>query len=219
MLRSRLLPLLALLLALLPVAGLAQQLPGMTPVEGRDYVTLPGGQRWSTDDDRIEVAEIFAYTCHHCADFQPLLAAWKRRQPADVRVEYVPAAFRPTDNYARACFAAQALGVIDRIQAPLFRAIHDTRTVPASNASVDELAVFFRDEGVDPASFRSAMADPGVDVQMRRAYDFAVASGMRGTPTLIVDGKYRVQGGATHEQRLRIAEQLVAMVRAARKQP
>src|SRR3546814_7010936 len=75
------------------------------PVEGHDYVVIPDGQRWSTADDRIEVAEVFAYTCHHCADFEPTLAAWKRKQPADVRVDYVPAAFRPTDNYARAAFA------------------------------------------------------------------------------------------------------------------
>ena len=218
MIRRRLFLLLVLPFLLLPVPGSAQQPPGAAPVEGRDYVVIPGGQRWSTADDRIEVAEIFAYTCHHCADFQPLLEAWKRKQPADVRVDYVPVAFRPTDNYARACFAAQQLGVLDRIQGPLFRAIHDARTVPSSNASVEELAVFFRDEGVDPASFKAAMASPEVDAQMRRAYDFAVASGLRGTPTLVVDGKYRVQA-AGHEQALRIAGQLVAMARAARQQP
>lgn len=215
--RLRLLLALPVLLLLVPMTGLAQQPPGAAPVEGQDYVVIPGGQRWSTADDRIEVVEIFAYTCHHCADFQPKLEAWKRRQPDDVRVSYVPAAFRPTDNYARTCFAAQQLGVLDRIQAPLFRAIHDARTVPFSNASVDELAVFFNDEGVDPASFKTAMASPEVDAQMRRAYDFAVASGLRGTPTLVVDGKYRVQT-APHEQMLRIAGQLVAMQRAARGQ-
>lgn len=218
MTRRHLLPLLLLQLILLPLLAWAQQAPGAAPVEGRDYVAIPGGERWSSTDDRIEVAEIFAYTCHHCADLQPHLDAWKRDQPADVRVSYVPAAFRPTDNYARASFAAQRLGVFDRIHAPLFRAIHDAHTVPASNASVDELAAFFRDEGVDAARFKAAMASPEVDASMQRARDFAIASGLRGTPTLVVNGKYRVQA-ATHAQALRIAGQLVAMERAARRQP
>src|SRR3546814_7438115 len=103
MIRRHLLPLLLFQLMLLPLAACAQ--PATGPVEGHDYVVIPDGQRWSTADDRIEVAEVFAYTCHHCADFEPTLAAWKRKQPADVRVDYVPAAFRPTDNYARAAFA------------------------------------------------------------------------------------------------------------------
>ena len=41
-----------------------------------------------------------------------------------------------------------------------------------------------------------------------------IASGLEGTPTLIVDGKYRVQA-STHEEALRIADQLIAMERAA----
>jgi len=214
----RLLRLFVLQLALVPLLAWAQQPPGAAPVEGRDYVVIPGGERWSSADDRIEVAELFAYTCHHCADFEPRLEAWKRSQPGDVRVSYVPAAFEATDNYARACFAAERLGVLDRVHAPLFRAIHQAQTVPMSNASVDELAVFFRDEGVDAARFKVAMASPEVDARMRRARDFAIASGLRGTPTLVVAGKYRVQA-SSHEQALRIATALVAMERAARGRP
>ena len=216
MIRRHLLPLLLVQLMLLPLAACAQS--SAAPVEGQDYVVIPDGQRWSTADDKIEVVEVFAYTCHHCADFEPALAAWKRRQPADVRVDYVPAAFRPTDNYARAAFAFGRMGVLDKLHGPLFRAIHDAQTVPISNASVDELATFVRGEGIDADKFKAAMASPEVDAMMQRARDFAVASGLRGTPTLVVDGKYRIQA-ASHGQALQIAEQLVAMQRAARARP
>src|SRR3546814_5235490 len=127
----------------------------------------------------------------HCADCEPTLEAWKRKQPADVRVDYVPAAFRPTDNYARAAFAFGQMGVLDKLHGPLFHAIHDAQTVPISNASADELATFVRGEGIDADRFKAAMASPEVDALMQRARDFAIASGLRGTPTLIVDGKYR----------------------------
>src|SRR3546814_1902828 len=137
MIRRHLIPLLLVQLMLLPLAACAQSATG--PVEGHDYVVSPDGQRWSTADDRIEVAEVFAYTCHHCADFEPTLVAWKRKQPADVRVDYVPAAFRPTDNYARAAFAFGQMGVLDKLHGPLFHAIHDAQTVPIRNASAHDL--------------------------------------------------------------------------------
>src|SRR3546814_19222875 len=110
------------------------------------------------------------------------------------------------------------MGVLDKLHGPLFHAIHDAQTVPISNASADELATFVRGEGIDADRFKAAMASPEVDALMRRARDFAIASGLRGTPTLIVDGKYRVQA-TSHAQALQVAEQLVAMQRDPRAKP
>jgi thiol:disulfide interchange protein DsbA len=54
---------------------------------------------------------------------------------------------------------------------------------------------------------------PGVDAEMQRAYDFLERSGVEGTPTMIVAGKYRVT--APPADVLRIVDQLVARERAA----
>src|SRR3546814_6935512 len=97
------------------------------------------------------------------------------------------------------------MGVLDKLHGPLFHAIHDAQTVPISNASADELATFVRGEGIDADRFKAAMASPEVDALMQRARDFAIASGLRGTPTLIVDGKYRVQA-TSHAPALQVAE-------------
>ena len=35
----------------------------------------------------IEVAEVFAYTCIHCANLQPNLVSWKKTLPADTKVD------------------------------------------------------------------------------------------------------------------------------------
>jgi protein dithiol oxidoreductase (disulfide-forming) len=203
--------LVTLLLLLLPLLACAQS---PSPVEGKDYVVIPGGQPWAPLKGKIEVVELFSYTCHHCADFQPKLEAWKRTLPRDVRVSYVPAAYDPRDNYARAYFAAEQLGVLGKTHADLFEAIHVAQSVPMSNASVDELASFYRAHGVDAAKFKAAVDGPAVAAHMQRARDFAIASGLEGTPTLVVDGKYRVQSH-THEEALRVAGQLIAMERAA----
>lgn len=206
---------LLLLVLLLPLGACAQQ--PSAPVEGSDYVVIAGGQPWQPLDGRIEVVEVFAYTCHHCADFQAHVDAWKRKLPADVRFGYVPAAYDPGNAYGRAYFAAEQLGALERTHAALFEAIHDLQSVPISNASVDELAVFYAGQGVDAAKFKAAMASPAVAASMQRAREFMLASGVRGTPTLIVDGRYRVQAD-THEGALRVAEHLIAMERAARGQ-
>jgi len=202
-----------LLLLLLPLLACAQS---PTPVEGEDYVVIPGGQPWAPRNGRIEVVEVFAYTCPHCANFQPKLEAWQRKLPRDVRVSYVPAAYNPNDNYGRAYFAAEQLGVLGRTHAELFEAIHTAQTVPMSHASIDELATFYRAQGVDTARFKAAIDGPAVAAKMQHARDFVLASGLEGTPTLIVDGKYRVQA-STHEEALRVADQLIAMERAAAK--
>lgn len=45
------------------------------------------------NDGKLEVLEFFAYGCIHCANLEPRLAEWMAKQPADVKVKRVPAAF------------------------------------------------------------------------------------------------------------------------------
>ena len=201
------LPLL-LALAWLPGAALAQS----TPQAGRDYVEIPGGQAWAARPGRIEVAELFGYTCPHCAHFEPLLAQWKQRQGKDVDLALVPAVYGGAwDVWARAFFAASDLGLLPRSHEAVFAAIHRDGRLPR-NPSAQELGTFFSSYGVDGDRFRAAMADPKVDARMDRAREFAIASGAEGTPTLVVNGRYRVTA-ASLEDALRITDWLVARER------
>lgn len=201
--------LLLLALAWLPGAALAQS----TPQAGRDYVEIPGGQAWAARPGRIEVAELFGYTCPHCAHFEPLLAQWKQRQGKDVDLALVPAVYGGAwDVWARAFFAASDLGLLPRSHEAVFAAIHRDGRLPR-NPSAQELGTFFSSYGVDGDRFRAAMADPKVDARMDRAREFAIASGAEGTPTLVVNGRYRVTA-ASLEDALRITDWLVARERS-----
>jgi len=205
-----LVPLLAALL--LPLAACAADAPA--PVAGRDYQEIAGGAPYRPLDGKVEVVEVFAYWCPHCADFQPRLEAWARKLPANVRFEYVPAAFQLDDALARAFFAAQAAGALARTHDATFAAIHDTQTLPR-NATVDEIAGFYAGLGLDPAKTRAAMTGFSVGNQMQKARDFEIRSGVEGTPTLIINGRYRVTG-RTLDDTLRIAGALVAQLGKAR---
>ena len=204
------LPLLTVLL--LPLAACAADTRG--PVAGRDYEEIADGTPYRPLAGKVEVVEVFAYWCPHCADFQPKVEAWARTLPANARFDYVPAAFQPDDALARAFFAAQAAGALPRTHDATFRAIHDAQTLPR-NATIDEVAAFYGTLGLDPAKMAAAMRGFTVGGQMQQARAFEIRSGVDGTPTLIINGRYRVTGRSLDDN-LRIAGALVARLSRAR---
>ena len=167
---------------------------GPAPVAGVDYVQIANGQPLQPGTGRIEVAEVFGYTCPHCAHFEPELQAWKKRQAADVALVQVPAPFGGSwDPYARAYYAAEALGVLAQSNEAMFDAIHVKRTMPVGpNVGAAELAPFYAQYGVDAKRFADTYNSFGVDAKINRARQFAVKSGVESTPSIVVNGKYRV---------------------------
>ena len=203
----------ALLCLLLPLAAVAgPSTPAL--VAGTDYVVIDGGQPYRPLDGKIEVTEIFGYWCPHCADFQPELSAWVRKLPADVRFTYVPAVFDAGDAFARGFFAAERAGAAARTHDSVFRAVHHDGLL-ARNATVDEVAWYYGQQGLDAAKTKADMVGPAVEAQLRAAREFELRSGIEGTPTLIVNGRYRIQP-RNHQDALRIASQLIAQLRSAR---
>jgi thiol:disulfide interchange protein DsbA len=206
---------LSLLLALLlPLAAVAAP-PAAAPVEGTDYEVIAGGAPYEPIAGRVEVVEVFGYTCPHCAHFEPALQAWKAKLPKDVKFTPIAAPFGGYwEPYAKAYFAAKALGIAERSHEAVFRALHEEGALPR-NPTDDELAAFYTRFGVQPARFVATFNSPGVEAQMERALAFLQRSGVEGTPTMIVAGKYRVI--ARQDDVLRVVNQLVARERATTK--
>lgn len=201
------------LLLVLPLAACGQA-PSGPPQPGIDYEVLEKGQRWQAPNGKIEVAEVFAYWCSHCADFQPMVDAWKKKIPADVSFVYVPAAFDLEDAYAKAFFAADAAKAVPKIHQPMFDAIHEEGALPRSNVTAEELGTWLAKHGLNRARMVASMQSKEVATRMARAQAFAVANRVGGTPTLIVNGKYVVRA-RTLEERMRVVDGLIAMERAA----
>jgi thiol:disulfide interchange protein DsbA len=190
---------------------------GPAPVAGVDYVEIANGQAFQPTAGKIEVAEVFGYTCPHCAHFEPQFQAWKKRQPADVSAIQIPAAFGGYWlPYARAFFAAEALGVLPQSHDAMFNAIHVQRTLPVNNnVTAEQIAPFYAQYGVDAKRFADTFHSFGVDAKINRAKQFAVKTRIEGTPSIVVNGKYTVsvdqQGG--FEKMLDTVDWLVARER------
>lgn len=208
MVRSLMVLVLALLL---PAVALAAD----APVEGVDYQRIEDGAPFRPlKPGQVEVVEIFAYTCIHCAHFAPAVETWRATLPKNVRFNYVPAAYEVDDSLGRAFFAAESMNLLPRTHAMTFRAIHNDSLL-AMNPTDGEIASYYQTLGVNPTKFLAAMTSPAVAARMQAAHDFSLRSKIEGTPTLIVNGQYRVAGNSAEAQ-LANARRIVDMLLSAK---
>ncbi|QHB72731.1 thiol:disulfide interchange protein DsbA/DsbL [Stenotrophomonas sp. 364] len=202
-----------------PAPAAASSRPtGPEPVAGTDYLLIENGQPFQPAAGKIEVAEIFGYVCPACAAFQPLIGPWKAGLPSDVNFVYVPAMFGGTwDNYARAFYAAQSMGLQEKTHEALYSAIHAEQTLKGERGrdSVEDIAAFYGKHGADAKQFASTMSSFAVNAKTNAAKQFAQRSQITGTPSVIVNGKYLVKGKSFPDM-LRIADHLIARERAAK---
>lgn len=198
----------------LAAAGASAQAAPEAFVAGRDYQVLDPPVP-TADASRVEVIEVFAYTCIHCATLQPFVDSWKPKLPESVDFSYAPLGFGGVGEiFARAYFAADSLGLNDRAHAALFNAIHTERR---EFRSAEDVAAFYTDYGVKPEDFERAMRSFAVNTRMNRLKQQMPRYGVEGTPSMIVNGKYRVPmpAGSGPQGLLRIVDFLIAKEQAA----
>ena len=188
---------LTLLLACIALPARAQQaLPGLT--EGVEYRTIADGQPYrQLPPGMVEVAEVFAYWCPHCAHFAPMLDKWKQELPPSARLVLVPGVFNREDPYARVFFAAETAKALPVLHPRLFAAIHETGELSRQSTLAQVQGFARKVQGVDAVAFDKAMADETAMIaKLKYAYEFAARSGIEGTPSLIVNGRYLVLGNS-----------------------
>ena len=195
------LSLLAVAILLLPPAA-----PAATWTEGTNYVRVTPPQQTTVPAGKVEVMEVFSYACPACNIFQAVMEKLRHALPSNAQLTFLPAAFNPQEDwpmFQRAFFAAQALGILERTHQAMFDAVWKTGELavvtPGSNRlkdplpSITDAARFYaRVAGVDPQKFLAMANSFGVDSKIRAADAQILAMHVDSTPTLIVNGKYRV---------------------------
>lgn len=159
--------------------------------------------------DKVEVVEFFWYGCPHCYDFESYIEEWLRTKPDNVDYRLVaPPLNRSWKTHSRAFYAAELLGVVDKVHRPLFDAIHkEQRRLNSEDALVD----FVAELGIDKEAFREAMDSFAVDTRVRRASELARAHQVTGTPTVTINGKYKTSGtlAGSYPAMVRVIRELV----------
>ena len=181
------------------------------PVAGKDYIEIQNGRPLAPADGKVVVEEFFNYICPACNSFEPKFVAWTKKLPPYVEVVHIPAAFRPDFAvYANVFYAAQVLGIEEKTHQAVYDAVHRTHKLPGEGQKPDEqkIAEFYAAYGVDPQKFLATMNSFGVKSKVRRATEHMKRSQIRSTPSILINGRYLVQGDS-FDDKLRIASYLI----------
>ena len=141
---------------------------------------------------KIEVMEVFAYSCPHCYAAEPAVKAWVKKLPGDVEFVRTPHTLGHPENELRnrAFYAARLLGVLERFQPAMFDAVHRDRR-PMSTPD-DIRALFVQATGVKAEQFEAAVNSFAADASQRRGESSVQAMGIASVPTMVVDGRWFV---------------------------
>ncbi len=185
--------------------------PQASIVAGHDYTVLDAVQR-EQNNGKIDVVEFFSWGCAHCYEFYPKLARWLATLPKDTSFKRVPVGLGHPEwqALARAYYALQATGDVDRLDALVFEDIHKNHVWLYDEPSI---TAWVGKHGVDVAKFTAAFRSFGVITSTGQAEQKAIDYRISGVPTLAIDGKYSVSD--SQEKMLTTSTQLIAMERTA----
>lgn len=161
--------------------------------DGQQYVTI---QKPVTGEP--QVMEFFSFFCPHCYEFEHVWHvsdAVKKNLPANTKVTKYHVEFLGGDmgkTLTQAWAVAMALGVEDKVTAPIFEGIQKTQTItdPASLK-----ATFVKAAGIKPEDYDAAWNSFVVKSLVAQQEKAAADVDLRGVPAMFVNGKYMVNNG------------------------
>ncbi len=143
--------------------------------------------------DMIEVIDFFWYGCPYCYQLLPMIEAWEKTKPADVILRRSPAILREEwIPDAHLFYTMDLLGVADRLHGKAFEAVHRNRMLATDQEAWTKWAVA---NGIDRAKWDQAYNDKSVRDSVVRAVEMGRSYDVRGTPAIVVDGRYQTSGG------------------------
>lgn len=198
---------------------------------GKQYFVIEPPQPTSTGD-KIEVLEVFSYACPACNVFQVTMRKLAAALPENAEIAYMPASFRSDEDwpmFQRAFFTLQALGILDKAHEATFDAVwKDDGALRISDPkthrplkpmpSLEDAARFYTRFGVSAEDFLGVANSFAVNTRIRRADQQMKAYGIESTPTIIVNGRYRLTGvsAGSFENIVPLVQYLIAKDSAAR---
>ncbi|MBT8070837.1 MAG: thiol:disulfide interchange protein DsbA/DsbL [Xanthomonadales bacterium] len=158
--------------------------------EGVHYFKI-GQVPADTGSDTVEVTELFSYGCSHCFTFEAYVESWRKKQAEDVKFNRIAVGFgrRAWEMMARAYITAEMLGIVEESHIAMMNAIWKEKK---QFRSLDDLAEFYSQFGIEKSKFTANFQSFAADSQLRRDQRDVQLFGITGTPSLVVNRKYRV---------------------------
>ncbi|MEL7184926.1 MAG: thiol:disulfide interchange protein DsbA/DsbL [Pseudomonadota bacterium] len=168
--------------------------------EGTHFTRLVPTQPTIGGPDKVEVTEIFMYTCPHCMDLEGFMQNWEDTLNPDIRFERIPAIFNQLAAlHAQLYYTEDVLArngqLADRhaFRNMVFNEIHRRNNGLTSQGAIQRV---FERAGVDENTFNRTWNSFEVSQSLRKAADLARRYGVDSVPMIIVNGKYRTTASA-----------------------
>jgi thiol:disulfide interchange protein DsbA len=177
--------------------------------EGVHFHRISPAVKTDVEDGKVEVLELFWYGCPHCFQFEPHLTGWKETMSDDVSFVRMPAVLNKSWlAHARAFYALETMGELERIHPIFFEAIH---TQGRRLRDVESMTRFLSGHDVDAEKFKSAYNSLYVETKINRSGQLVRQYGSSSVPTVIINGKYRTTASDAggFENVLRVIDLLV----------
>lgn len=184
-------------------------------IEGKHYHRISPAVPTNVEEGKVEVLELFWYGCPHCFDFEPHIKNWKENMPAEASFLRMPSVLnRGWAAHARAYYALETMGEIERIHPIFFSAIHDQGR---RLRDAESMARFLSQHDVDADKFKSAYDSMYVETKIKRSDQLARQYGASSVPQVIINGKYRTSArdAGGFENVLKVIDLLVAQEASA----
>lgn len=177
---------------LLTLGNMAQAQEGKYQ-EGLHYFLIEGAPAGSAGQMILE--EAFSYLCTHCNTFEPYVQSWKKRKPEFVEFRRIPVVFGrgSWELYARGYVTAQLMDAPEEAHTALMDRIWKEKDIIRN---MEQMADFYSQFGLDREKFLSTSRSFAVDGKLRKDQTLVQTYGIRGTPALVLNGKYRISGNA-----------------------
>ena len=167
--------------------------------EGTHYSRLIPTQPTVGGPDKIEVAEVFMYSCPHCYDLEGHMHLWEESKNPDVRLVRIPAAFNQIAQlHAQLYYTEVFLTKSGKLQDQnafrnmVFEEFHRRGNRIASEATIQKL---FERSGITAEDFSRTWNSFEVNQALRLAADLARRYNIMSVPAIIVNGKYKTDAG------------------------
>ena len=164
--------------------------------EGTHYARLVPTQPTTGGADKIEVAELFMYSCPHCYTLDPEAVEWAADIDPSVRFVRVPVIFnRIAQIHAQLFYTAELLASGGALKEPellhttVFAEFHRRGNRLISEDAIQRLFARF---GVSAEDFDKAWNSFYVNQKINTAADLTRRYGVNNVPAIVVNGKYRV---------------------------
>ena len=212
-------------------AALAFSIPAasygaQTWTEGVNYFLIQPPRPTGLAPGKVEVTEVFSYACPACNIFQPTIHKLKQSLPANTVLDYLPAAFNTAEDWPMfqlAYVTAQILGVDQQTHDAMFDAVWkggdlsitdpSTKGLKSRMPTIEDAAKFYNEHaGIPVEKFVATSKSFSADLKVRTDQDLMVTYKVDRTPTMIVNGKYRlhVESAGGTDQLIELVKFLVA---------